>query len=128
VEEKVEQTLPSIRDEKGHFLPGHPLLARSPGRPKSAAVDRIRYALESVVDEETLTEWAKKIRRRMVKGELPAAEFVLDRIIGKPVQSIDIAGQLDVKLYETVSPDDWEKPAPGPAPVPPDPGSPEILE
>lgn len=94
------------RDERGRFVPGN-RASLGRGRPSVEVSTRIRTALELAVSNGSLEKWASEVKKRVEKGDLDAAGFVFDRILGKPVQMVDLAADVDVKLYQTWSPDEW---------------------
>ena len=93
------------RDDKGRFVPGHAPLVKSPGRPRQDDAERLRAALRDMLDDETMEAWIKAMRKKLAKGNGFAAEFVADRLMGKPAVNANIT--LDGNLREFM--DAWSQ-------------------
>ena len=97
-----------IRDKKGRLVPGHPYLRCKPGnkngRPKSLA-SQVRDAL-SVAEDAMPTIIAAMIRRANGEEECPAAvrqaaaEYLCDRIYGRPNQPLSGTGQFMLRVKD----------------------------
>ena len=101
------EVAPVKRNAKGHFLPGH--APRSPGRPPGvSAVDRLsamaRELAKPLANAVSAVELARQCSPAVIaraveiatttRSEtvaLRAAEMVLDRALGKPVESVALA-------------------------------------
>ncbi len=98
-----------VRNEKGHFIKGHPFLKPKPGhkngRPKTIA-GQVRDAL-SLIDD-AMPEILKSMADRACgREECPAAvrqaasEYLCDRIYGKPNQPLSGIGK-DLAIFFVV--------------------------
>lgn len=100
--EEPEQIGQNGRRPNGTFAPGNP---GGPGPLGAKRVAEYREAIFKAVSADDLEAIVRKLARRALKGDVHAAREVLDRILGKPKQSIDIAGALEIlKLYAKDAP------------------------
>jgi hypothetical protein len=76
------------RDARGRILE-----RRGPtpgaGRPSLQATERLRVAIEELLDEETLAAWQAAMRKKLAKGNSAASVFVADRLLGKPAVTVN---------------------------------------
>ncbi len=72
------------RDQHGRFAPGN---AGGPGNPHAQQVAKLRAALLDAVTEDDLREIVAALVQAAKMGDTAAAREVLDRTIGKPVQT-----------------------------------------
>ncbi len=82
------------RDGHGRFAQGNP---GGPGNPHAAAVGRWRTALAHTVTEDDLRAVIAKLVERAKAGERWAVCELLDRCLGKPVQPVGTAGELETR-------------------------------
>ena len=90
--------LHDYKDERGKFVEGNPGSGRAgPGRPKGSEVERLRQALNSVLDDATMEAWVRALRKKLARGSITASLFVVDRILGKPAVNVhhQVDGNLD---------------------------------
>lgn len=59
------------------------------GRPSLEATERLRVAIEDLLDDETLAAWQASMRKKLAKGNSAASVFVADRLLGKPAVSVN---------------------------------------
>jgi hypothetical protein len=71
------------------FAKGNP---GGPGNPFARAVNQLRAKLYAVVSEADLEEVVKALLTKAKAGEVPAVKELLDRLIGKPPQAIQLSG------------------------------------
>lgn len=66
------------------------------GRPSLAAQERLRIAIEELMDAETLEQWQESMRKKLRKGNTAATAFVRDSVLGKPSVRVetDVAPEL----------------------------------
>lgn len=76
------------RDTRGRFAAGN---AGGPGNPYAKKVAEFRRALVDAVTPEDLEAVAKALVRKAKAGEIPAIRELLDRLLGKPVQTTAVA-------------------------------------
>ncbi len=87
-----------IRDPAtGRVLPGSVLNPKGPPRAEDA--ERIRQSVADLLDPVTMEKWSAAMRRKLAKGNLQATELVLDRIIGKPVQGVNVSGDARLQAF-----------------------------
>jgi len=82
------------------------------GRPSNDALLRIRTALEAAISNGTLKDWAAAVATKIREGDLDAAAFVFDRILGKPRQGVDLGADDTLREFMAA----WmtlEDPTPG---------------
>lgn len=83
------------RDERGRItrrtgaVPGA-------GRPSLAAQERLRIAIEELMDAETLEAWQESMRKKLRKGNTAASNFVRDTVLGKP--SVQVQADVSPEL------------------------------
>ena len=77
-----------VRDGRGRFGRGN---AGGPGNPHAAAVARLRAALLEVVTPDDIGEIARVLVRAAKEGNVASAQAILDRVLGRPAASIDLA-------------------------------------
>lgn len=76
-----EQTVEVLRDDKGRFLPG---TKPGPGGDKKAAiVNQLRAAALAAIKPEVMAGIMLKMAELALKGNVRAAEFVANRVLGK---------------------------------------------
>jgi hypothetical protein len=91
-------TMAVIRDPAtGRVLPGSVLNPKGPPRAEDA--ERIRQAVTDLLDPVTMAKWSAAMRRKLAKGNLQATELILDRIIGKPVQGVNVSGDARLQAF-----------------------------
>lgn len=61
------------------------------GRPSLQATERLRVAIEELLDDETMAAWQAAMRRKLAKGNSAASVFVADRLLGKPAVTVNNA-------------------------------------
>ncbi len=66
----------------GRFLPGNKA-SKGGGRPSTEAAEKLRAALEGVVDNGTMPKWRAAMKRKLEHGDQWATQFVFERIAGK---------------------------------------------
>mgnify|MGYP001589383905 CR=1 FL=1 len=87
----------------GQFKPGQS--GNPNGRPS------FRKALEKVLEENgghvrpALERIAAKAVKKAISGDVRAMEFVADRLDGKPVQAIEVSGQVAIRYVVKESED-----------------------
>lgn len=87
-----------IRDPKtGRILGGTPPPSARPPRAEDA--ERIRQAVVDLLDPVTMAKWSAAMRKKLAKGNLQATEMVLDRVIGKPVQGVNVSGDARLQAF-----------------------------
>lgn len=75
---------PDGRFARGNFHGG--------GNPHARAVNKLRTTILKATNEDDVREiWAKLIEMAK-EGNLKAAQYVLDRLIGKPKETVEVAG------------------------------------
>src|SRR5687768_8702794 len=79
------------RDANGRFAPGN---RGGPGNPFAKKVSRLRSALLETVTEEDMKAVAEKLVAMARDGDLPAIRELLERTLGRPVES-DFLERLD---------------------------------
>ena len=84
------------RDERGRLLPGHGVV--SPGRPRTEAAEKLRAALEGVVDNGTMLKWKAAMKRKLERGDPWATQFVYERIAGKVPDQHVLGGDPDAPI------------------------------
>ena len=72
------------RDHNGRFAAGNP---GGPGNPHARKVASLRNALLDAVSEDDLRKIIAALLTAALKGDTVAAREILDRTIGKPVQT-----------------------------------------
>ena len=72
------------------------------GNPKGRPPDLIKTMLKAVGDEKGLREIADAIMKKALKGDVKAAEFVYDRLYGKPKQSQDIKIETERPIFTSI--------------------------
>ncbi len=80
--------LSDTRDARGRFGRGN---AGGPGNPHAAAVARLRAAMVEAVTPEDFAEIARVLVRSAKGGDVAAAHFVCDRLLGRPATPLDVA-------------------------------------
>lgn len=87
------------RDANGRFTKGHKLsVGNGGGRPKKSIEERYLRALSSRV---SAADWKEIIDRAIADakdGDYKARQWLSDYLIGKPVQSVDMAASGEVIL------------------------------
>lgn len=80
------------RNSKGHFAPGN---KGGPGNPLNKKTHEFRrLLLESTTDEEALAVWSE-LKAKAMSGQPWAIRELLDRIIGKANQPLDIRARTE---------------------------------
>lgn len=84
-----------VRDAKGRIVTRSGVTPGG-GRPMQSEQERIRRDLIRALDPETMESFLAAVRKKIAKGNLQAAEFMMDRIIGKPAVTVshDVEGRL----------------------------------
>lgn len=97
------------------FKPGQP---GGPGRPPKALEDATRSVLLELFNEKeeraivaNMLANAKRKGVQAAPSATSAATWLWDRKYGKVKEQIEHSGNIDLKGYVTVSPDDWDAPA-----------------
>ena len=72
------------------------------GNPKGRPPDLIKTMLKAVGDEKGLHDIADAIMKKALKGDVKAAEFVYDRLYGKPKQSQDIKIEAERPIFTSI--------------------------
>ena len=72
----------------GRFLPGHNM--PGPGNPGQKRMAEIRGIMLEVVTPADMTEMIRKIVSMAKRGDLTATKLLLDRLFGKPPQSMTL--------------------------------------
>ena len=73
------------RAANGRFMPGY---KGGPGNPYGAYVEKLRVALYAAVSAKDIADIAKAQIEKALEGNTYAAQFVFDRVLGKPAQPI----------------------------------------
>lgn len=76
----------SNRDRQGRFVPGHH--APGPGNPFARRTAALRSALLAAVSEKDLKAIVAKLVKLAKAGDVIAAREVLNRCVGRPVETI----------------------------------------
>ncbi len=71
------------------------------GRPSLEATERLRVAIEELLDEETLAAWQAAMRKKLAKGNSAASVFVADRLLGKPAVNVNNAMDANLAAFMT---------------------------
>jgi hypothetical protein len=71
------------------FAKGNP---GGPGNPFAKQVNALRSRLYAAVTEEDLTEVVQALITKAKEGNIPAAKELLDRLLGRPPQAIELSG------------------------------------
>jgi len=79
------------RDRAGRFSPGNP---GGPGNPQTAAVNRLRAELLRAVTPDVIRKVVNALIRKAESGDVAACRELLDRTMGKPPSSLDIAAAI----------------------------------
>src|SRR5262245_53227366 len=77
------------RDSRGRFLPGHP---GGPGNPFVKRVCELRSLLLGAVTDADMKAVVKRLIAEARKGEPWAVKELLDRLLGKPPQAMELSG------------------------------------
>lgn len=85
-----------MRDDRGRFAPGN---RGGPGRPRGHR-EELRRAAEAVVTREHIEALMRRILRSGLEGNLSAAQFVWDRVCGKPTEAPPETAPADIELPE----------------------------
>jgi hypothetical protein len=83
------ETAPNGRFENGRFAPGNNL---AKGNPHARRMHELRRALLDAVDPETVQDVTQKLAELARGGDVPAAKLLLEYVVGKPVQSVELSG------------------------------------
>ena len=75
------------RDGQGRFAPGNP---GGPGNPYVKRAAEIRAAMIEAVSEDDLRAIVRALVKKAKAGDTVAAREVLDRLIGKPLASLQV--------------------------------------
>jgi hypothetical protein len=75
------------RDGAGRFAPGNP---GGPGNPFARKTARLRAELLKAVTKEDLRDVARALVSQAKHGDVPAIRELLDRLFGKPRQSVEL--------------------------------------
>ena len=70
------------RDRRGRWLPGH--RQAGPGNPNLQALAAHRQAIAGAVTSEQLAAIMQALVEQALKGSVPAAQAVLERVVGRP--------------------------------------------
>jgi len=90
----------------GDFAPGNQI-GKGQGNPYAKKVAAIRAALFDAVTPADISEVVAKILAQAKAGDMIAARELLDRLLGKPKQTMEVDGLLQVaKLYSAAAPTD----------------------
>ena len=95
------------RDDKGRFLPGN---GGGPGNPLAKRSNELRSMLLAAVTEADLAAVVKTLVDQARAGEPWAVKEFMDRVMGRPLQSVDLdvsggGGHTLVVNYHVVQPD-----------------------
>src|SRR5438067_7092946 len=93
------------RDQQGRFVAGHANV--SPGRPKRSSEIAYLAAVTEACPLETWTQVCRALVERALGGDVAAATFLANRLLGKPVeqplplgQAVRIADAADAAIAE----------------------------
>ena len=82
------------RDSTGRFVPGHGV--KSPGNPRNRAAQRFRALLVESVSEDDFKEAINKLVKAAGEGKPWAIKELLDRLLGKAQQSVELGASEDL--------------------------------
>ena len=96
------------RDSKGRFVAGS--FKGGPGNPLAGRVTKLRLAVLDALSPEDIQRVIKALVKEAEKGSIPACRELLDRTLGKPVETdlIDRIEQLEKLLSERVEGQRWD--------------------
>ena len=83
------------RDDKGRFIIGNP---GGPGNPAAAIARIVRRAMEDATDPITIQGIWRKAQSLALQGNERMIIYVIDRIVGKPKEHVEINGALDTDV------------------------------
>ena len=86
------------RDSRGRFARGN---AGGPGNPNGRKVAELRSALLNAVSRRDVAEIVRKIKQQAKKGDISAARELLDRVLGKASQGVQLELQQPEAEEET---------------------------
>ena len=78
------------RQADGKFKPGNP--GNPNGNPGNAAKHFRALIERNTSDEEFLAGW-KAVKEAVASGDMKAATLFFERLLGKPVQAVELSGQ-----------------------------------
>lgn len=87
------------KDNRGRFVKGNP---GGPGNPQVAMVSKLRFALLGAISVDDVVAIAKTMVKSARAGDVIAGREILDRVLGKPTQSIDLTGAPPVNIQIVV--------------------------
>jgi len=100
--EKQEHPLATSKDRapNGTFLPGHTPLAFGGARPNSGPKPSLKTRLRRFEEEhpDAYDELMEMLYQRGLSGKSEDAQYVLDRIRGRPHQSQDLRVRTEISL------------------------------
>lgn len=76
------------RDANGRFLPGHSL--PGPGNPNCRYVSQLRAEIREATEPARVRKVFDAMLTKAENGDTTAAQIVLDRLLGRPVQPMEI--------------------------------------
>ena len=101
-EEIVKDSDKLKRDERGRLLPGQPPLNPSGRTPDTEETKAKKKALKQIVKEyidklaDALPEISPALIEKAKTGDVSAIREIHDRVMGKPKQSIEVEGELNI--------------------------------
>lgn len=84
----------TVRDEKGRFVKGHS------GNPGGRPIDQTKY-LKKIDTTLSLKEWRVIILKAIEqakRGDSRARQWLSDYVVGKPIQSIDLEHDGEIRF------------------------------
>jgi hypothetical protein len=87
------------RDEKGRFAKGNP---GGPGNPHARQASRYRELFAATVTEDDFRAIVQALVTRAKEGDIIAAREVLNRIIGKPVDTRDESSKPNITSQQVM--------------------------
>lgn len=83
----------SSRNEKGQFVPGHKKTNGSGESPYARKARQLREALIAAISEKDIQEIIETQLKKAKAGNTEAVNLVLNRALGKPIQSHELYGK-----------------------------------
>ena len=93
------------RDSTGKFVKGN---ACGKGNPYGRQVNEIRRTLLAAVSDDDLVQIARTLVERAKGGDVAAAKEILDRLIGRPKQSMAIEASISEERPVVLDKARWE--------------------
>lgn len=99
--EKRNRTMEGQDPITGRFAPGNKLQSRTwTAQAMQKRMKKLKNALMNAATPDDIHTIARRVIGMAKKGNIRAAEFVYDRIFGKPVNTVELTAQLSEEFYD----------------------------